>query len=57
MRIKAHIRPVLRIPLCLRAFSDFLMNAGGDMDSENPPRATTQALGWQVEAATTGNSQ
>jgi hypothetical protein len=57
MRTKAHIRPVLRIPLCLGAFSDFLMNAGGDMESENHPRVTTQATGWQVEAAAAGSSQ
>jgi hypothetical protein len=57
MRIKAHIRPVLRIPFCLRGFSGFLINAGGDMESENHPGATTQVTGWQVEAATARGSQ
>ena len=56
MGIKAHIRPVPRIPLCLRAFSDFLMNAGGDMKSENLPRVTTQVIGWQSVAAMAGGS-
>jgi hypothetical protein len=57
MRFKAHIRPVLRILLCLRAFSDFFKNAGDDMKFENHPRVTTQATGSQAEAATAGGSQ
>jgi hypothetical protein len=56
MRIRAHTRLVLRIPLCLRAFSDFLMNAGGDMNPKNHPRATTQVTGWQSEAAMAGSA-
>ena len=57
MRIKAHICPPLHIPLSPRAFSDSLMNAGRDMESENHPRATTQATGWQAEAPMACGSQ
>jgi hypothetical protein len=35
--VKAHMRRVLRIPLCPRAFSGFSMNAGDDIESENHP--------------------
>jgi hypothetical protein len=55
--IKAHLGAVLRIPFCLRAFSDFLMNAGGDTQSENHLGATTQVTGWQAEAAMAGGSR
>jgi hypothetical protein len=56
-RIKAHIRPVLRIPLCLRAFSDFSVNAGRGVSSEIHPGETTQGTCWQAEAAMAGGSQ
>jgi hypothetical protein len=33
------------------------MNAGGEMEFENHPAATTQVTGWQAEAAMGGVSQ
>ena len=46
------------VSLCAsRAFSDLLINAGGDMESKNHPGVTTQATGTKVEAATARGSQ